>query len=316
MRWKPGRPAATAVKAPAEPQFPDYQAKTPIDGTLRAVGSDTMDHLMVSWSNAFRKLHPRAAFEGEFKGSSTAMPALLQDACDFGPMSRALKPAEITAFKDRFGYEPTQVPVAVDTLAVYLHPTNPLTETGLSLRQVDAIFSVSRNQDSPNPVHTWGDLGLTGAWANQAIKVYSRNSASGTYAFFREKVLLDGQYKPTNTELPSSEQVVRAVADDASAIGFSGIGYAIPQVVAAPLRETRKSTFIAPTRANAYAGAYPLTRNLYLTLNVDPAKGLSPAQREYLSLVFSKQGQDLVKAQGFYPLAPATLAAMRAQLKL
>ena len=183
-----------------------------VAGSLKGVGSDTMNNLMALWTEGFKKFYPSVREGIEGKGSSSAPPALMEGTSTFGPMSRPWKPSEIDAFKDHFGYPPTVIPSAIDMLAVYVHKDNPI--KGLSLQQVDAIFSKNRNGGMKKPIMTWGELGLTGEWQDKPISLYGRNSASGTYGYFKEHALFKGDFKSTVKEQPGSSSVVPSGASD------------------------------------------------------------------------------------------------------
>jgi phosphate transport system substrate-binding protein len=288
--------------------LPEYVPEEVLDRRLRSVGSDTMDHLMELWERSFQRWHAQVVFRHEGKGSDTAMPALAEGLSHFGPISRPIKPAEERIFQSEFGYKPTQVCVAIDALAVYVHPSNPVAQRGLSLAELDAIFSSTRKRGYPRELRAWGDLGLTGEWADAPIHVFSRNAASGTYSVFRNTVLEGGDYKPTNQELISSNIVVNAVAGDRHGIGSSGIGFLQPGVVTVALSGEPDVPRAAPTPEAVHNGSYPLARFLYLLIDCPPGEALSPLQREFLRFVYSKQGQSIVAEAGFFPLN-AELAA-------
>jgi phosphate transport system substrate-binding protein len=315
----PATPAPTpAAPAPilVDLAFPDYAPQAKVEARGRTVGSDTMDNLANHWWPAFAKHHPGLVYLHEGKGSGTAIPALLDGAADFGPMSRKLNEAEIKNFIGRKGYEPTLLPVAVDALAVYVHKDNPIAKSGLTFAQLDAIFSSSRLLGSQD-ITTWGQLGLTGPYADLPIQVVSRNKTSGTYSFFKEHVMKKGTFKPTNQEKVGSHEVVATVEANPGAIGYSGIAYKTPGVVAVPLADAPGKPFIAADASTAYAGTYPLARYLYIAVDIPaPAPGspakLTDLQREYIRFIYSKQGQQLVAAEGYYPV---TAQIAREQLK-
>jgi len=238
--------------------------------------------------------------EIEGKGSGTAPPALIAGTAAFGPMSREMKADELDKFKKEFGYEPTALPTSIDMLAVYVNKDNPI--QGLTFQQIDAIFSKTRKSGHPTDIRTWGDLGLTGEWANKPISIYGRNSASGTYAFFKEHVLAKGDYKDEVKEQPGSSAVVQAVASDRYAIGYSGIGYRTADVRAVPLARESGQPFVEAEQANGYSGEYPLSRFLFLYLNYKPGSALDPLRGEFVRFVFSKQGQEQVVKDGYLPV--------------
>jgi phosphate transport system substrate-binding protein len=287
-----------------DPKIPAYdKTKDAVSGKIKSAGSDTMINLMDDWAKGFKKEYPNVEVEVEGKGTGTAMPALIQGAAQFGPMSRPLKKAEIDQFEEKFKYKPTQLPTSLDALAVFVHKDNPI--KSLTLQQVDAVFSKNRKAGGDKDLKTWGDLGLDGEWKDKPISLYGRNSASGTYAFFKEHVLLNGDYKDSVKEQPGSAGVVDAVATDKFAIGYSGIGYKTSDVRAVPLAKTAKSKAIEATADNVYADEYPLARYLYLTLNHKPNSELEPLRREFLKYVFSKDGQEIVIKQGYFPVTAA-----------
>ncbi|MHB1034679.1 MAG: PstS family phosphate ABC transporter substrate-binding protein [Pirellulales bacterium] len=300
--WAIG-PVQAQVKVDAK--LPAYKPVSGVSGSIKSVGSDTMNNLMTLWSEGFRKQYPNVSVEIEGKGSGTAPPALIAGTANFGPMSRALKSKEIDEFEAKFGYKPVQLPSAIDMLAIYVHKDNPL--TGLSLPQVDAIFSKTRKGGYPKDIRTWGDLGLKGDWANKPISLYGRNAASGTYGFLKEHVLVNGDYKDSVKEQPGSSAVVQGVAADKYGIGYSGIGYKTADVIAVPLSKEATTALVAAEPANAYTGKYPLARFLYLTVNCKPNSKLDPLRAEFIRYVLSQQGQRDVVKDGFFPLT-ATLA--------
>ncbi len=286
-----------------DPALPDYKPVGGVSGNLKSIGSDTMNNLMTLWAEGFLKMYPNVQIEIEGKGSSTAPPALVSGTSHFGPMSREMKSAEIDAFEKQFGYKPTGLATSIDMLAVYVHKDNPI--KGMSLPQVDAVFSKNRKGGHPENITRWGQLGLSGDWANRAISLYGRNSASGTYGYFKEHALFKGDYKDEVKEQPGSSSVVQGVASDKFAIGYSGIGYKTADVRAVPLSEKTGQKFVEAIPENAYTGEYPLARMLYVYVNHKPGTQLDPLRREFIRYIFSKQGQADVVKDGYYPLPAA-----------
>ena len=280
-----------------------YQKTSGVSGNINSVGSDTMNNMMALWAETFRKMYPNVKIQIEGKGSGTAPPALIAGTSQFGPMSRAMKAAEIDQFEAKYGYKPTQIRTSYDALAVYVSKDNPLEK--LTLAQVDAVFSKTRRRGGKN-VNTWGDLGLTGDWAARPVSIYGRNSASGTYGFFKEHVLQTGDYKDSVKEQPGSASVVQGVTEDRFGIGYSGIGYKTSGVKALQLAE--KDQFFDGSYANVTSGKYPLSRFLYIYINKAPGKPLDPLVKEYVKLILSKDGQEVVVKDGYLPLTPAIVA--------
>jgi len=304
-----GTLAAVAV----DPALPTYSATAQVSGKVKSIGSDTMNNMMALWSEGFRAIHPSVKVEIEGKGSSTAPPALIAGTSNFGPMSRKMKSKEIDAFEKKFGYKPVQLRTSIDMLAVYVNKDNPI--EGLTLQQVDAIFSKARKGGYGKDIVTWGDLGLTGDWQDKPISLYGRNSASGTYGYFKKHALFKGDYKDSVKEQPGSSSVVQGVASDKYGIGYSGIGYRTSDVLAVALSaETGADPeYMDAVADNAYSGDYPLARFLYLSVNFKPGSKLDAVRREFLRFVFSKDGQSAVIKDGYLPV-PATVCAHELRL--
>ena len=295
---------ATGARAQqVDPALPAYKAVSGVSGSLKSIGSDTLNNLMTLWSEGFRGRYPNVQIEIEGKGSSTAPPALVAGTAQFGPMSRPMKGAEIDAFEKKFGYKPASFRSAVDALAVFVHKDNPI--PCLSLQQVDAIFSKTRKGGHGKNVVTWGDVGLSGDWAAKPISLYGRNSASGTYGYFKEVALFDGDYKDSVKEQPGSSTVVQGVASDKYAIGYSGVGYKTADVRSVPISATSGGACFDATSANAYSGEYPIARFLYVYLNRNPNQTLDPLRGEFVRYVYSQQGQEAVVKDGYFPVTAA-----------
>ena len=297
--------APVIAQVKAEDALPSYKAVSGVSGNISSVGSDSLNNLMTYWAEGFAKFYPSTKVQIEGKGSSTAPPALISGTAQLGPMSRAMKGSEIDQFEKKYGYKPTQLRTAVDALAVFVHKDNPI--KCLSMSQIDAIFSKSRRHGAKEDITTWGQAGLTGDAANRPMSLYGRNSASGTYGFFKEHALKNGDFKDTVKEQPGSASVVQGITVDRYAIGYSGIGYATAGVRAVPLAEKDGGKCVEATADNAYAGAYPLARFLYVYVNKAPGKALDPLTREFMKLALSKDGQQDVVKDGYFPI-PASIA--------
>jgi phosphate transport system substrate-binding protein len=296
--------AALAQPVKLDPELARYKAVSGVSGNISSVGSDTLNNLMTHWAESFQKFYPNAKVQIEGKGSSTAPPALISGTAQLGPMSREMKGTELDAFEKKYGYKPTALRTSVDALAVFVNKDNPI--KCLSLKQVDGMFSKSRRQGGED-VTTWGQLGLTGEWASKPISLYGRNSASGTYGFFKEHTLKNGDFKDTVKEQPGSAAVVQGATVDRYAIGYSGIGYATAGVRAVPLSDKDGGRCVEATADNSYSGTYPLARFLYVYVNKAPGKPLDPLTREFAKLILTREGQEGVVKDGYFPI-PATIA--------
>jgi len=300
--------ALVALAAPAlaqqiqvDPALPAYQKTSGVSGNINSVGSDTMNNMMTLWAEAFLKMYPNVKVQVEGKGSSTAPAALIAGTAQFGPMSRAMRATEVDQFEAKYGFKPTPLRTSYDALAVYVNKDNPLEK--LTLAQVDAAFSKTRRRGYKQNVTTWGQLGLTGDWANRPISLYGRNSASGTYGFFKEHSLNNGDYKDSVKEQPGSASVVQGVTEDRFSMGYSGIGYKTSGVKLLALAAKDGDPFSSGSYEDVKSGKYPLNRFLFIYINKAPGKPLDPLVKEFSKFIFSKEGQEVVIKDGYLPLS-------------
>ncbi|MDQ7072462.1 MAG: phosphate ABC transporter substrate-binding protein PstS family protein [Gammaproteobacteria bacterium] len=300
--------AATFATEVAE--LPEYQKVSGISGNLSSVGSDTLANLMTLWAEEFKREYPNVNIQIQAAGSSTAPPALTEGTSNFGPMSRKMKDKENAAFEAKYGYKATPIRVAIDALAVYAHKDNPI--EGLSIPQVDAIFSATRKCGYPEDITDWKQVGVDGLGP---IQIYGRNSVSGTYGYFKKKALCKGDYKNSVNEQPGSASVVQGVTKSLNGIGYSGIGYKTSGVKAIPLTKKPGQPFIAASKENAANGTYPLSRYLYVYINKAPNKPLAPIDREFITMILSKVGQQVVVKDGYIPLPVSVVEKELAKLK-
>ena len=307
-----GVSGAAAQTIQVDENLPAYEKVSGISGNLNSIGSDTLNNLMTLWAEGFKKVYPNVNVQIEGKGSSTAPPALIEATAQLGPMSRAMKSKETDAFEKKFGYKPTPIRTSLDSLAVFVNKDNPV--AGLNIEQVDAVFSKNRKCGAVTDVTTWGDAGLTGTWATAPISLYGRNSASGTYGFFKKKALCKGDYKDTVKEQPGSASVVQGVSEDPNGAGYSGIGYTTSGVRAVALAESG-TDYVEPNYDNVASGKYPLARFLYIYVNKAPNSALDPLTSEFLKFVLSKEGQEIVVKDGYYPLSAGLVNEDRTALR-
>ncbi len=285
--------------------LPEYAKSAGVSGNLSSVGSDTLANLMTLWAEEFKRVYPNVNVQIQAAGSSTAPPALSEGTANLGPMSRLMKDQEIEAFERRHGYKPTPIAVDIDALAIFVHKDNPI--AGLTIPQVDAIFSGTRTCGGPNDINNWGQLGLEGGWKDRSMQLYGRNSVSGTYGYFKQRALCKGDFKNSVNEQPGSASVVQAVSASLNGIGYSGIGYTTSSVRTVPLATDSDAEFIEASASSAVAGSYPLARFLYVYVNKHPLEELNPITSEFLTLILSRQGQQVVAKDGYIPL-PAPIA--------
>jgi phosphate transport system substrate-binding protein len=295
-----GGSSLLAQAVQVDPALPSYQKTSGVSGNLNSVGSDTLANLMTLWAEGFRKQYPNVRVQIEAKGSSTAPPALISGTAQIGPMSREMKAEEIDQFEKKYGYKPVAIPVAIDALAVYVNKDNPLEQ--LSIQQVDGIFSKGRACGGKG-VASWGQAGVSGGdWGGKPISLYGRNSASGTYGFFKENALCKGDFKDTVKEQPGSASVVQGITEDLYGIGYSGIGYKTSGVKTLKLAKKGGTGFFGTDPETVYSGKYPLSRFLYVYVNDAPNKPADPLVREFVKYILSEEGQQVVVKDGFLPL--------------
>lgn len=293
-------------------ELPDYERVSGVSGNLNSIGSNTLTVVLQLLAEGFQNTYPNVNIQIQGAGSGTAPAALIDGTAQIGPMSRLIRPAEVDAFEERYGYKPTQVVIGIDALAVFVHRDNPI--EGLSLQQVDAIFS-STNRLGGSPIRSWGDAGASGEWANQRISVYGRNSVSGTYGVFRDIALGGGDFDGQRyQEMPGSSAVVQAVGEDRNGVGYSGVGYLTPGTRAIKIGAEEGGELFDPTPENAVTGDYPISRLLFVYVNKAPDQPLDTLTAEFLRYALSREGQAAVERAGFFSLPEAFAAEQRAKL--
>lgn len=297
-----------------DPALSEYEVASGVSGNISTVGSDTLANLMTLWAEEFKRAYPNVNVQVQAAGSSTAPPALTEGTSNFGPMSRKMKDKEVQAFEARYGYKPTAIPVAIDALAVYVHKDNPI--SGMTIADIDAVFSSTRKCGADQSVLRWGQLGLSGSWAERDIQLFGRNSVSGTYGYFKKKGLCKGDFRNTVNEQPGSASVVQSVSTSVNGIGYSGIGYKTSSVRTVPLSKEVGREFVEANAENAVSGKYPLSRFLYVYVNKKPNEQLPLLQREFIKLVYSQQGQNVVVKDGYIPLPAAVVEKVSRELSL
>lgn len=301
---------SSASFADLDPNLPVYEKTSGVSGSLSSVGSDTLANLMTLWAEEFKREYPNVSIQIQAAGSSTAPPALTEGTSNVGPMSREMKDSEIKEFENKYGYKPTAIPVAIDALAVYVHKDNPI--EGMTIAQVDAAFSATRKCGYPEDITNWSQLGVDGLGS---IQLYGRNSVSGTYGYFKDNALCKGDFKNSVNEQPGSASVVQGVTKSVNGLGYSGIGYKTSGVKLVPLAKEAGQPFIAATGENAATGKYPMSRFLWVYVNKAPNKPMSPIDREFMKMILSKVGQEVVVKDGYVPLPAKTAEKYLEMLK-
>ena len=286
---------------------------------LRGACADTMPALVRLWIAGFKKYYPNIEievpppFDGPFGAKELANGNL-----DFTVISRVLRPEEVAAFQSKFGYDPLSVPVSIgsyrhfgflDAMGFFVNKDNPLER--ISFDQLDAMLARTHHRGSP-PITTWGQLGLTGEWADKPIHIYGIKPWDGIEALIRERVLnYDGKRGEWRADInfDSVFNTARRVNGDRYGFGYTGLSYIDAGVRVLALGESANGPFYAPTYENVALNRYPLNRVIFFNANRPPTKPLDPVLAEFLSFILSREGQQIVRDHAvFLPLSAAQAA--------
>ncbi len=268
-------------------------AKEPAKTVIQNSGSDTMVNLAQAWAEEYAKVEPMVSVEVSGGGSGTGIAALIEGTVEVANCSRRFEPSEIEQARKSRGKEPREFMVGHDALAVYVSKSNPMEE--ITLEQLAGIYGEG------GQVTKWSQLGVKMPdGADEIIRV-SRQSNSGTYAYFREAILGKGRdFKLGSRDMHGSKDVVELVSKTPQAIGYSGMGYAIPEVKTLRVAKKAGDKSYAPTVANALSHVYPISRELFMYTIGEPAG----ATKKYIDWIHSPAGQEIVVKSGYVPLAP------------
>ena len=320
--------------------LPGYAPREKVSGTIRLWGHGSFKHdfmggLVAKWMEGFNRFQPGVKLENRMYGTASAIGALLAGAGDIALLGEEISPAAATAFERAKGYPPTGIQVATGSLDVnffdyahmiFVHRDNPLAH--LSLAQLDAIFGAEHRRGAPKNIRTWGDLGLTGEWANQRIQPYGWKVDEDFALFFREAVLENSHRwntnlkefvhiaRPDGTQYDHGQQILDALARDRFGIAISNVRYANPQVTALALGVRDDGPFFSPTPTNLIAQTYPLVRIIPAFIDRPPGQPIDPKVREFLSYILSREGQQaLLDESSYLPLGADIIRAQRAKLQ-
>ncbi|MBI5070747.1 MAG: substrate-binding domain-containing protein [Deltaproteobacteria bacterium] len=287
-----------------DPALPAYRPASSLSGTLAVGGSDTLDPVVQLWLTGFRNAHPNVQVRSSAQGSEAGFLCLLESTCGVATMSREMSKVEVAAFEAKHGHAPTRLVAAVGALAVFVHPSNPL--GSISMEQLDAVFSMTRKAGGKEPITSWGQLGLSGDWAGRRVTPYGRDEHSGTRNFFKEKVLLKGDFRPSVNAMGDAQSQLEAVMLDATGIAYGSFNDVNSMVKVLPIVQPGGAA-TAPTIDAIMNGRYSLVRFFYIYVNRAAGKPLPPLVSSFVSYGLSKDGQTQVAAAGFIPI-PADLA--------
>jgi phosphate transport system substrate-binding protein len=318
-------PSQPAIRPVVDSSIANYLPKPGVSGAIVIAGSDTMQPIIVKAAAAFRLFQSGIKIAVQGGGSDAALRQFIQDqstirrgdanprghqvsgSVDLLASSRPLTSEERQDFKARYGFEPTEIPIALDAIAIYVNHQNPL--LSLTLEQVDALFSDSRKRGASEDITTWGQLGLQGDWKHQPVRLYGRDKRSGTRTLFIHTALLDGTLKPHVKEEPGPAMEILDISRDQLGIGYAGIGFQASTVRILPIAPRTGDTPIVPSAETAADGSYPMTRSLYLYAKRTAKGDLEPAVAEFLHFMNSREGQDMIARAGVYPLSTQQVTA-------
>jgi phosphate transport system substrate-binding protein len=322
-------PAPELLQPALDPSLPSYQprANRNLRARFKAASSDVLPGLAAAWIAVFRKYYPGVDIEVSppYAGSLGAQ-ELVKGNLDLVFVSRELRPDDISAFRAKFNYDPLSVPICggtyrhfgfLDAIGFFVNKENPIEK--LSFAQLDGILSSTHHRGGA-ALNTWGDVGLTGEWADKPIHAFGVQPWNGFEEFVRQRVLsVPGKRGEWRTGI-SFEKVVfplaGRVAADRYAIGYSGLAYIDAAVKVLALAPEAAGPAIPPTYENIAAATYPLARQVFLNLNRVPGKPLDQALGEFVRFVLSKEGQRIVLDQAIYlPLRESQAARSRVLLE-
>lgn len=317
------------IKAdPAIPVWKPGPVKSVPEEELNLVGADIMDEITLGWIKLFRPAYPRLSITMQARSSGSGVPALTEGIAHLAPVGREALPVEHDGFVKKFGYEPFAIKVATGSLGslgktatsiVLVAKDNPI--KGLTYKQLDQMYSKSHNRGG-EAITTWGQLGLTGDWANRPVHLYGLKPPNGIEQFFKWKVLDNGEWRDgiQNVKGQGFTHAFTVASNDMHT-QLGGLTYALlanvtDDVRVVPLAEKDGDPFIMPTLDTVYHHTYPLSRYVYIYVNRPPGTKLEPKIKEFLKCVLSKQGQDVVSEEGvFMPLLPEVVKEELAKLE-
>ena len=281
-------------------------------GVLNCRGSTNVGDLLTKWLPAFQHYYPEVESNLDFKGSSDGIKGLIAETANVGATSRPIKKRELEEFRALKGYFPTEIKVSLDALAIYVNRLNKL-ET-ITLDELDAVFSSTLKREYSKSILTW--LPLTGMESN--LTIYLFNKDSGARSYFRDKVMLKGEYNMDNVvsdEYTLLSQVINKVANDKDGISFGSVGAKNFKVKTVALAKRKYFPAYYPSEKEIKAGNYPLTRFLYIYLDVPPDKAIPKLLYEFCKFILSYDGQATVVREGKLPLSPKLIGIELSKLR-
>lgn len=316
-------------------RIPAYTPAAHVSGKLTAWGNPEQSAVWDAWVRGFAKFQPEVQFAANLKSSATIAGALCTHTANIGVAGRELMPIEELAFRNIYQHRITQVVVGSGTfdvtgstpaLGIFVHPDNPLKQ--LTFTQVDAIFGWEHRRGAPQNIRTWGQLGLTGKWAEQAIRLYGHSLSMPANAYFIAMKVFNGSTKwnpdmkeygplePDGSHPSKGTEILAELAKDPYGIAYTSFDNArIANFTGLALAENDDGPFVQPSRATIADRTYPLTRSTYLFVDRDPVKGFDPTVKEFLRYVLSREGQQAILDSNYLPLTDAVAATERKKIE-
>jgi len=297
-----------AAQSPLDPSLHPYRAEEQLSGKLTLTGSYTMSQVASVWAEGFRQFHPDVQIEVQVKGAVESVNAVNAGDAQIGLLSRTILQSEAASFQQKHGHPPVVLTPMYESIAIFVHKDNPV--KGLTIKELDAIFSFTLKRGAAKPAATWADVGVTGPLASQPIAACGRRQATGVQVFFQEVVLGGGEFRPDMKEILDNVEMLKSIADNPNAIGFAGATYRDAGTRMVPLSVQAGQPFVALESVEATRGQYPLIRPLQLVIDQKPGEPLPELQGEFIKYVFSRFGQEDVVRSGMHPIGahPADLA--------
>jgi phosphate transport system substrate-binding protein len=305
----------------------EYEPHGELSGTLVAWGDPAFQKLWDGWVQRFGEFHPGLEFESYLRGTSTAVGGLYTGVADIGLFGREIRKLERTSWKRIFDHQPEGFAIATgafDTfaktvaVAVLTNAENPI--SALSFEQLDAIYSADRRRGFSEPITRWGQLGLTGEWADAPLHAYGLDRDTGTAQHLWLRVLQEGPWServmlpegaPTRMYAGSgghaAEALVSALEKDRYGIGLAGFRNLTPALKAVPISED-SGDGVAGNRETTATREYPLSRSVYAFVREAPHTEWDPKVKEFMRFVFSREGQSVVAEEGDYLPLPESIA--------
>jgi phosphate transport system substrate-binding protein len=292
------------------PAFEPKESKD-LTGHIQGAASDVLADMAQRWIAAFKKYYPNVQVEvpPPYSGKVGAK-ELVSEKVDFALVSRELVPSDVTDFKAKFGYLPTSVPIMggtfrdfgfLDAIAFFVSKDNPIDH--LTFKQLDAILSTTRCRGA-DPIRTWGQLGLTGEWADKPIDVWAVKPWNGFEEFVRERILSTegqrGEWRPDLNFVETVFPIAPHVSQDRYALGYAGVAYINDGVKLIAVTSNEAGPFVPPSYEEVAKATYPLSRLVYCNINKSPTVALNPAISEFVRFILSREGQQVVLDQQVY----------------